>query len=119
VDRAVTHGGEGQSVLVHAVASDSCAVVDSAPGLTRGSSYLRGDYSRAEVARAAMPAESQIAPGDVSQGEFHFVMAQPIPSYLIALAVGDLAFQPIGPRTGVWAEPSVVKGAMPRGETFG
>jgi leukotriene-A4 hydrolase len=37
-----------------------------------------------------------------------FVMNQPIPPYLIALAVGDLAFQPTGPRTGVWAEPSVV-----------
>ena len=46
-----------------------------------------------------------------SQGLFHFVMAQPIPSYLIALAVGDLAFQPLGKRTGVWAEPSVVKAA--------
>jgi hypothetical protein len=31
-----------------------------------------------------------------------------VPSYLIALAVGDLAFRPTGPRTGVWAEPSVV-----------
>jgi leukotriene-A4 hydrolase len=38
----------------------------------------------------------------------NFVMNQPIPSYLIALAVGDVAFQPTGPRTGVWAEPSVV-----------
>jgi leukotriene A-4 hydrolase/aminopeptidase len=37
-----------------------------------------------------------------------FVMDKPIPSYLIALAVGDLAFRPTGPRTGVWAEPPVV-----------
>ena len=41
----------------------------------------------------------------------NFVMNQPIPPYLIALAVGDLAFQPTGPRTGVWAEPSVVASA--------
>lgn len=40
-----------------------------------------------------------------------FVMDQPIPPYLIALAVGDLAFRPTGPRTGVWAEPSVVDSA--------
>src|SRR5262249_34902664 len=33
---------------------------------------------------------------------------QPIPPYLIALAVGDLAFRSLGPRTGVWAEPSMV-----------
>ena len=41
--------------------------------------------------------------------DFRFIMDQPIPSYLIALAVGDLAFQATGPRTGVWAEPSVVE----------
>jgi len=44
-------------------------------------------------------------------GVFRFEMPQPIPSYLIALAVGDLAFRPIGPRTGVFAEPSVVEAA--------
>ena len=43
-----------------------------------------------------------------SAGDCHFVMDQPIPSYLIALAVGDLAFQSTGPRTGVWAEPQIV-----------
>jgi leukotriene-A4 hydrolase len=37
-----------------------------------------------------------------------FVMDQPVPSYLIALAVGDLVFQATGPRTGVWAETSVL-----------
>jgi leukotriene-A4 hydrolase len=39
-------------------------------------------------------------------GEHRFAMKQPIPSYLIALAVGDLRFQAIGDRTGVWTEPS-------------
>jgi len=42
---------------------------------------------------------------------FHFRMDQPIPPYLIALAVGDLQFRPLGPRTGVWAEPGVVDAA--------
>jgi aminopeptidase N len=37
-----------------------------------------------------------------------FKMAHPIPSYLVAIAVGDLAFQSVGKRTGVYAEPSVV-----------
>jgi aminopeptidase N len=37
-----------------------------------------------------------------------FVMDRPIPPYLIALAAGELAFHPTGPRTGVWAEPSIV-----------
>ena len=35
---------------------------------------------------------------------FTFDMPQPIPSYLIALAVGDLDFSAISNRTGVWAE---------------
>ncbi|HEY2786832.1 MAG TPA: M1 family metallopeptidase [Fimbriiglobus sp.] len=41
-------------------------------------------------------------------GEYSFEMNQPIPSYLLALAVGDIAFRKVGPRTGVYAEPSVV-----------
>jgi leukotriene-A4 hydrolase len=41
-------------------------------------------------------------------GEYDFEMTQPIPSYLIALAVGDLAARPVSPRTGVWAERPVV-----------
>ena len=44
-------------------------------------------------------------------GEFRFHMPQPIPSYLLALAVGDLEFEATGPRTGVWAEPSLVAAA--------
>jgi leukotriene-A4 hydrolase len=60
---------------------------------------------------AVMAAESRTMAGESNQGVFHFVMAQPIPSYLIALAVGDLAFQPLSERTGVWAEPSVLKSA--------
>lgn len=45
------------------------------------------------------------------QTEFRFRMPQPIPAYLLALAVGDLEFRAIGPRTGVWAEPSRVAAA--------
>jgi leukotriene-A4 hydrolase len=45
------------------------------------------------------------------KGEYSFVMPQAIPSYLIALAVGDLVFKETGPRTGVYAEKSVIKAA--------
>jgi leukotriene-A4 hydrolase len=44
-------------------------------------------------------------------GTFTFRMPQPIPSYLLALAVGDLVFKPMSDRTGVWAEPSMVDAA--------
>jgi aminopeptidase N len=50
-------------------------------------------------------------PTAVHDGEYRFEMKDPIPPYLIALAVGDLAFRPIGPRTGVYAEPVVVEQA--------
>ena len=58
---------------------------------------------------AVMSAEND--PKVKRNGEYAFVMPQPIPSYLIALAVGDLHFEPTGPRTGVYAEKSVVKAA--------
>lgn len=41
-------------------------------------------------------------------GVYDFSMELPIPPYLIALAVGDLKFSPTGPRTGVYAEPSIL-----------
>ena len=43
-----------------------------------------------------------------ADGSFRFSIKQPIPSYLMALAVGDLVFRPLGPRTGVVAEPSML-----------
>ncbi|MCB1043034.1 MAG: M1 family metallopeptidase [Acidobacteria bacterium] len=48
---------------------------------------------------------------DVERGVFTFQMDQPIPSYLIALAVGDLKFASLSDRTGVYAEPGVVDAA--------
>jgi len=44
-------------------------------------------------------------------GVYKFDMPEAIPSYLIALAVGDLAFKETGSRTGVYADKSVVKAA--------
>jgi len=46
-------------------------------------------------------------PAQKRTGDYRFEMKQAIPSYLIALAVGDLEFRKIGPRTGVYAEPKV------------
>jgi len=41
-------------------------------------------------------------------GDFRFDQPHPIPSYLLAVAAGDLAVQETGPRSAVYAEPSVV-----------
>lgn len=51
-------------------------------------------------------------PNAARDGEYRFTMPEPIPSYLLALAVGDLTFSPISERSGVWAEPSVVDAAV-------
>ena len=59
--------------------------------------------------RAVMSAAND--PDAPADGDYRFDMPQPIPSYLIALAAGDLAFRPLGERTGVYAEPSVVESA--------
>lgn len=59
--------------------------------------------------RAVMSAANQSeAP---TTGDYSFHMGQAIPSYLIALAVGELVFQGLGPRVGVYAEPSVLPAA--------
>ncbi|GAB2503489.1 M1 family metallopeptidase [Lysobacter humi (ex Lee et al. 2017)] len=46
-------------------------------------------------------------PKAVRDGDYSFTMPQPIPSYLLAIAAGDMVFQPITDRAGVWAEPSM------------
>jgi len=44
-------------------------------------------------------------------GVYTFKQDKAIPSYLMAIAVGDIEFQAIDNRTGVYAEPSVLKSA--------
>ena len=46
-----------------------------------------------------------------SQRVFSFRMDHSVAPYMIAIAVGDLAFKPLGPRTGVWAEPATLPAA--------
>lgn len=58
---------------------------------------------------ALMSAENPTARNGT--GVYQFRMPQPIPSYLLALAVGDLEFQELGPKSGVYAEPEMVKRA--------
>jgi hypothetical protein len=41
-------------------------------------------------------------------GDFSFEQPHPIPSYLLAIATGDLQVKETGPRSAVYAEPSIV-----------
>ncbi len=46
-----------------------------------------------------------------ADGVYRFRMPQRIPSYLLALAVGDLEFRPLGADSGVYALPGIVERA--------
>lgn len=52
-------------------------------------------------------------PEDLGDGTraFQFEMDKPVAPYLIAIAAGDIAFRELGPRSGVWTEPSMLDAA--------
>jgi leukotriene-A4 hydrolase len=62
---------------------------------------------------AVMSAQRKNPDGDArgAYRAFSFEMPYPIPAYLLALAVGQLEFRSLGPRSGVFAEPAVIEAA--------
>ncbi|QHQ40665.1 aminopeptidase [Microbulbifer hydrolyticus] len=62
-----------------------------------------------EALRAVMSANND--PEAELDGVFEFEMPQAIPSYLIAIGIGNLDFKPMGERTGVYAEPELLEAA--------
>ena len=52
--------------------------------------------------------EPDPTPPPPNMRSFSFRMEHPVAPYLIAIAVGDLAFRELGPRTGVWTEPAML-----------
>lgn len=65
-------------------------------------------------ARVKAPKDVRVAMSAINDakhpldGDFSFDQPHPIPSYLLAIAAGDLAVRETGPRSAVYAEPSVV-----------
>jgi aminopeptidase N len=51
-------------------------------------------------------------PKAARDGDYSFHMQHAIPSYLLAIAAGDLVFRPISERSGVWAEPAMADKAQ-------
>ena len=83
---------------------------------TQDSPGIRQTYDARIVApedlKVVMSAEMLTPDGEpagAGQRAFRFRMPQAIPPYLIAIAIGDLAHRDVGPRTGVYAEPSVIE----------
>ena len=80
------------------------------PGV-RTTYTARIDVPEGLVALMSAAQAENTAPAVDGRAAFAFRMDEPIPSYLFALAVGDLAFRAIGERSGVYAEPALVEKA--------
>ena len=66
-----------------------------------------------EVPSDLMALMSAVNPTEKSKnGHYDFVMEQPIPSYLLALAVGDVEFRSVGEHTGVYATSDLIDAAQ-------
>lgn len=108
LDPSQTSGGkepflftQGQAILTR-----SWLPLQDSPG-------VRFTYeAKVRVPEGLMAIMSATNPTEKAEdGVYRFEMKQAIPGYLMALAVGDLAFKEVGPRTGVYAEPELVEKA--------
>jgi aminopeptidase N len=59
--------------------------------------------------RVLMSADND--PKATGAGGWKFRMAQPIPSYLLAIAIGEIDVRTLGPRSAVYAEPARIEAA--------
>lgn len=72
-------------------------------------------------ARIVAPEPLTVVMSGLTQGEpeaagegkraFTFTMDKPVAPYLIAIAAGDIVFEELGPRSGVWTEPVMLERA--------
>lgn len=69
--------------------------------------------AKVEVPQGLMALMSAENPTEKKKdGVYHFEMEQPIPAYLMAMAVGDLTYEPIGEKTGVYTEPEYMEASQ-------
>ncbi len=85
---------------------------------TQDSPGIRQTWS----ARITAPADLTVVMSGLSADEpealedgrraFTFEMDKPVAPYLIAIAAGDIVFEELGPRSGVWTEPVMLEKAV-------
>jgi aminopeptidase N len=122
--------------IYYSTSPDAAAVQWLEPGQTAGKKYpFLFTQSQAILARTWVPCQDSPGirftydatvkvPHDLvalmsaenpqkknAEGVYHFRMPQPVPSYLLALSVGDLEFRSFDARTGVYAEPATIEKA--------
>ena len=111
LDPAQTAGGKHPYLFsqCQAIHARSVAPLQDSPRFRiRYTAQLTVPQELKALMAAASLGRVQAGPGEATD---KFEMPQPIPPYLLALAVGDLATLPLSPRCAVWAEPSVVEAA--------
>jgi aminopeptidase N len=110
LDPAQTHGGThpylfSQCQAVHARSLVPC----------QDTPAIRVKYTAALTVpaplTAVMAAATKAVEARGAERTFHFEMPQPIPPYLFAFAVGELAAKDLSPRSRVWAEPGMLEAA--------
>jgi leukotriene-A4 hydrolase len=87
---------------------------------TPSSKFTYTAVLRVEAPLVALMSAEQTAAKPIEGGriEYHFNQKVPIPSYLLAVAVGQLEKRQIGPRSHVWSEAAMVdSGAFEFSET--
>jgi len=108
LDASQTSGGEHPFLFTQgqAILTRSWLPLQDSPG-------VRFTYdAKVRVPEGLMAIMSATNPTERSEsGVYRFKMEQAIPGYLMALAVGDIDFKSVGPRTGVYAEPELLEKA--------